>query len=90
VEAVTAIAESLQLATLPDAVGLAVGLVEGLAVGLVDGFAVVDGLVVGVEVGDALGPAAFDEPSPPRPVSSQRTPRSSARSTTSTTARRNQ
>ncbi len=84
-------AESLQLATVePLVVGLAVGLVLGFVVGLVLGLAVVDGLADGVEVGEALGPAAPDEPSLLRPVSSQRTPRSRASSTTTTITRRNQ
>jgi hypothetical protein len=90
VEAVTVMAEFLQSATAPEAVGLGLALVLGFVVALELGFGVVDALVVGLAVGEADGPAAEEEPSSPRPVSNHRTPRSSATSTTSTMIRRNQ
>jgi hypothetical protein len=83
-------AESLQVPEPPEPLGFGEPLVEGLAVLLGLGVVLAEALPVGDALGEALGPAAPDEASLPRPVSSQRTPRTSATTTRSTRTRRNQ
>jgi hypothetical protein len=94
VDAVTAMTSSAQSGTaVVEGLAEPDGEVDGLAdVALEDGLVVVDGVVDPLEVGDADGdPAASDEPPEPNAFwATQRTPRSSATTTSSASSRRTQ